>query len=152
MLESPEYAFFDCRTRDELPIATVVARPVLFRLWVARHAHSNGRWRKVGRAEVAPPLQQAVHRYNQDSLRPQDIRLTYDGCSGPLGSVADCEGLECAAVWEPEHVEDRLRDHYAGVPNEWVLSLRPKATPSDQVPPSETTPLERATRGKRRRE
>jgi hypothetical protein len=135
MLESPEYAFFDCRTRDELSVETVVARPVLFRLWVKRHAHSNGRWQKIGTAEVAVPLQQPVLRYNQDALRPQDIRLTYDGCSGPLGSLADCEGLECAAVWEPEHVEDRLRDHYAGVPNEWVLSLRPKAVPPGQTPP-----------------
>jgi hypothetical protein len=27
-------------------------------------------------------------------------------------------------VWAAEHVEDRLRDHYAGRPNQWVESLR----------------------------
>jgi hypothetical protein len=37
----------------------------------------------------------------------------------------ECLGLERAAVWEPEHVEDRLRDHYAGVTNKWVESLKP---------------------------
>ena len=28
-----------------------------------------------------------------------------------------------AAVWDPQHVEDRLRDHFAGLPNKWVQSL-----------------------------
>jgi Immunity protein 26 len=133
MLGEPEYAFFDCRTRDEMSVEAIVACPVLFRLWVMRHAHSKGRWQKVGTAPVSAPLQERVLRYNQDALRPQDIRLTYDGCSGPLGSLADCEGLECAAVWDPEHVEDRLRDHYAGVPNKWVLSLRPKVITPNQT-------------------
>jgi hypothetical protein len=27
-------------------------------------------------------------------------------------------------VWEPEQVVDRLRDHAAGHPNEWVEGLR----------------------------
>jgi len=35
-------------------------------------------------------------------------------------------GLERAAVWGPSHVEDRLRDHYAGRKNKWVESLRIK--------------------------
>jgi hypothetical protein len=128
MLLDPEYAFFDSRTRDDFPIETVFSRPVLFRLWVMGYAHTKGRWEKVGVAEVAKELREPVLRYNQDPLRPQDIRLTYDGCSGPLGSIGDCKGLECAAVWDPEHVEDRLRDHYAGVPNKWYLSLKPKVS------------------------
>ena len=118
--------FFDCRTSDTLPAAAVVARPVLFRLWVMGSAHSTGRWSKLAAAPVSPALQKPVRRYNQDPLRPQDIRLTFDGCDGPLVSVADCEGLECAAVWDAEHVEDRLRSHYSGAPCEWTLSLRPK--------------------------
>ena len=38
--------------------------------------------------------------------------------------------LECAAVWDPEHVESRLDDHYAGVENLWVKSLSPEKSPS----------------------
>jgi hypothetical protein len=37
---------------------------------------------------------------------------------------SEIEGLECAAVWDPQHVEDRLRDHFAGRTNKWVESLR----------------------------
>jgi hypothetical protein len=127
MLDAPKYAFFDCRTRGELSAIAAASRPVLFRLWVTASAHTKGRWPKIGAAPVAGELQAPVLRYNQDPRRPQDIRLTYDGCTGPLGSVADCEGLECAAVWSPEHVEDRLRTHYSGVPSQWTSSLRPKA-------------------------
>jgi len=125
MLDDPEYALFDIRTTDKLSPDDVVLRPVAFRLWVMRYAHSTGRWIKIGNAQINGALQQPVLRYNQDALKPKDIRLTYDGCNGPLGSIDDCENLECAAVWDPEHVEDRLRDHFAGIPNKWALSLRP---------------------------
>jgi hypothetical protein len=39
-------------------------------------------------------------------------------------TLAECSGLERAAVWDPEHVVDRLRDHAAGRPNQWVESLK----------------------------
>lgn len=39
-------------------------------------------------------------------------------------SRQELEGLEVAAVWDPEHVEDRLRDHFSGRPNKWVESIR----------------------------
>ena len=35
-------------------------------------------------------------------------------------------GLESASVWDPGHVEDRLRDYFLGVPNKWEVSLKPK--------------------------
>lgn len=126
MLNDPEYAFFDCHTVDDIAPTAVVDRPVLFRLWVMRSAHASGRWPKVGTASLSAELQKPVYRYNQDPLQPQDIRLTFDGCDGPLVTVAKCKGLECAAVWDAEHVEDRLRAHYANVPCKWTLSLRPK--------------------------
>jgi len=47
-----------------------------------------------------------------------------DGSYGEDNATrAACEGLERSAVWDPEHVEDRLRDHRAGRPNKWVESI-----------------------------
>ena len=97
-------------------------------LWVMKSAHSQGRWLKVGSSELSADLLSPVLRYNQDPIRPNLIRLTYDGCQGPSATVSDCDGLECAAVWSACHVEDRLRDHFSNRPNKWVISLRPKAT------------------------
>lgn len=36
---------------------------------------------------------------------------------------AQCAGLERSAVWDAEHVEDRLRDRRAGRLNKWAESL-----------------------------
>jgi hypothetical protein len=131
MLEEPEYGFFDVRSTGEVPRKEVVSCPVIFRIWVMRSAHSQGRWLKVGKAELLANLRAPVLRFNQDPIHPDQIRLTYDGCDGPLATISDCEDLECAAVWDPDHVEDRLRDYFSGLPNKWVLSLRPKgAAPS----------------------
>jgi hypothetical protein len=33
-------------------------------------------------------------------------------------------------VWEPEHVEERIRDHYAGRANRWAESLRIQEPPN----------------------
>jgi len=41
-------------------------------------------------------------------------------------TLKECEGLEAAAVWDAEHIVDRLNDHFAGRANKWVESLRPK--------------------------
>jgi hypothetical protein len=38
----------------------------------------------------------------------------------------ECVGLEGVAVWDPTHVEDRLRDHYAGRPNAHLAYMKVK--------------------------
>jgi hypothetical protein len=130
MLEEPEYVFFALR-RPEVSLPTpeeVVAAPVLFRLWVMRQAHAGGRWSKMGQATIAPALAEQVLRFNQDPLRPTSIVLTYDGVSGTPCDVDACKDVERAAVWDPSHVEDRLRDHFAGRQNRWEKSLRVRST------------------------
>jgi hypothetical protein len=43
MLDEPEYAFFGARDEGTSIADRVAALPVIFRLWVMRHAHSSGR-------------------------------------------------------------------------------------------------------------
>jgi hypothetical protein len=128
MLDEPEYAFFDTRSSaGSLPaLDQLVAQPVLVRLWVMRSAHSKGRWLKIGQAPIAAPLARKVLRFKQDPLEPSSIVLTYDGVSGKPVDAKACREIERAAVWDPQHVEDRLRDHFAGRVNKWVESLRVK--------------------------
>lgn len=123
MLDLPEYAFFDTQASGDLTAAEIVQRPVLFRIWVHRKSYSQGRWQKIGTAPVSEVLDQPVERFNQDPLAPSQIAIHFGRQVRP-GTPEECEALERAAVWEPEHVEDRLRDHYANRPNKWVESLR----------------------------
>ena len=124
MLKTPEYAFFDLRATEDVGVDAIVRRAVLFRLWVMRYAHSTGRWTKIGSAPLSEELTRSVYRFKQDSINPSDIHLYKDGKEGAQVSAAECSGLECAAVWDPDHVEHRLRDHFAGRPNKWAESLR----------------------------
>lgn len=124
-LEEPEFAFFDVRHRLLPQAREIVAKPLLFRLWVMNHAVTGGRWLNVGKAPVTDDLARPVPRFKQDALDPSRFEIYLNGNSRPA-TVQECVGLERAAVWDPEHVEDRLRDHYAGRPNRWVESLRLK--------------------------
>jgi hypothetical protein len=40
--------------------------------------------------------------------------------------LEEVKGLERAAVWEADHIEDRLTDYIDGKENKWVKSLELK--------------------------
>ena len=90
--------------------------PIAFMLFVMMYAVSSGRWRVVGSLPLSPELKECpkfrIGRAGQLSIYQELPELA------PLyewpATVSECIGLETAAVWDPEHVEDRLRDHFAG--------------------------------------
>ena len=59
----------------------------------------------------------------QNHLNHSELSLYIAGEVRPA-TREQCLGLERAAVWEPENIESRLADHYAGRPNAWADSLR----------------------------
>lgn len=122
----PLVVFFDRVSADELPVEDLIRLPVLFRLWVANHAVTRGRWPVIGRGELGPERREEPFFYKQDVTgRLALYHSTFAATNWErAANLVECAGLEAAAVWEPEHVEDRLRDHFAGQPNRWVESLR----------------------------
>jgi hypothetical protein len=92
---------------------------------VMNHAITSGRWSRVANAPLDAALLQPPTFFKQDVMNPNLLSLYRAGEETPA-SRDECEGLERAAVWEPEHIEDRLRDHYHGRPNKWVESLKLK--------------------------
>jgi hypothetical protein len=99
---------------------------VLFRIWVHNDAVKKGIWKVVGHEPLAVEDAAEPLFYKQDAitgaLSLYHSLFANTGWERPA-STTECDGLECAAVWDPEHVEDQLRDHYAGRPNKWVQSL-----------------------------
>jgi len=124
-LPDANFAFFDSRTDLFVSPGEVLSKPVLFRIAVHKAAWSTGRWPRVAKVAVPDALLVPVPMFIQDRLNPEQFQIYLDGSMRPA-TRAECGGLERAAVWDPEHVEDRLRDHYAGRPNVWVESLRLK--------------------------
>lgn len=105
--------------------------PVLFVLPVMNKAITSGRWPTVGRRPLTDAERTTPVRFcKQDPITGSLSVAWVDPVSSEYRTIPasreDCEGLEREAVWSPEHVEDRLRDHFAGRPNKWVESLRLK--------------------------
>jgi hypothetical protein len=130
VLREPVVAFFDreCEEGDVPPPEALLDTPVAFRLMVMNHAITQGRWPVVGRIPVPDALKIPPPFCKQDEITG---RLSIYHEVEPLaphyerhGTLEECRSLETAAVWDPEHVEDRLRDHFAGRPNIWVEQLR----------------------------
>jgi Immunity protein 26 len=132
-LNSPLFEFFDCRAASgESPeLAAIMGSPVLFRINIMAYAVKSGRWPVIGIVPLSP-----------NELSHEEVFFKQDAISGAFSlywtdfttkesfseksSLEECMRFERAAVWDPDHAEDRLRDHYAGRPNKWVESLRPR--------------------------
>ena len=124
-LPEADFAFFDMRTTEFSLPSDLLSKPILFRVAVHKYAYNKGRWLKVGKLEVPNELLKAVPKFIQDALHPERFEIYLSGNVLPA-TRDECVGLERAAVWDPQHIEDRLRDHYSGIQNKWVESLRLK--------------------------
>ena len=124
VLRAPLFAFYDVRVREPLGLEELQLRPLLFRVWVMKSALTSGRWVIIGNRPLEKSVEQSPAFFKQDPIT-NDLSIYHEG-KERRATREECESLERAAVWDPTHVEDRLRDHYAGVPNKWVEALRPR--------------------------
>ncbi|MNF99146.1 hypothetical protein D3C85_662870 [compost metagenome] len=122
ILGKAEYAFFDYKTVDPLKdFSILLDRPVLFITSVYNDVVNQGHWSKVGNLKLREDLKVQPMQFIQDSLHPDRFEL-YNPNTGEStpATKAEIKGLERAAVWEANHIEDRIRDYYNGVPCEWL--------------------------------
>jgi hypothetical protein len=127
LLVKPYVEVYDSVTREEITdLESIVAKPVLFTVSVFDHAITKGRWPIVSKLPYDEETAELPLQFLQDVADPRRCRLIDAWGNITPASIEECAGLERAAVWEPEHVEDRIRDHYAGRPNTWFESLKLK--------------------------
>jgi hypothetical protein len=92
------------------------------------YAVTDGEWPVIGNVLLTPELQQRPRFFKQDPISKQlSISFSGGGDEQPA-SLEQCQSLESAAVWEPRHVVERLKDHFARRPNMWVERLKAKPT------------------------
>jgi hypothetical protein len=123
VLPHASFAFYDSRVNEDLAVEEVVKKPILFFLAVMHYAVTRGRWSIVGHVRLNGDLE-APPKFIQDALDKNKFEIYYQDGQTRRAARHECVGLERASVWEPEHVEDRLRDHYAGRKNQWVESQK----------------------------
>jgi hypothetical protein len=125
VLREPLVAFYDLRSEQILPIDAVICAPVAFVIWVMNRAITHGTWPVIGHAPLSPDLCAERAFFKKDAISGA-LTIYRDATSDEIPATREeCEDLECAAVWEPHHVVDRLRDHFEGRPNSWFESMRP---------------------------
>lgn len=126
-LTAPLFAFLDeVLEFGQLP-AGVKDQSVLFKLPVFDTAVKSGRWTVIGKVDptVLCGLDRVVF-FKQDKI--SGSLSAYEPLTNTERQISfeEAEQLECAAVWAPEQVEDRLRDYLHCIPNKWWASLRPR--------------------------
>jgi hypothetical protein len=125
VLADTDMVFFDSRNKADQPLADILSSNVLFRVGVNSDAILDGRWIKVGKAEISQEHLIPVSRFIQNALNPEKFEI-YTGGTTRSASKDECKNLDRCAVWAVNHIEDRIRDHYNGVENVWVEQMRLK--------------------------
>ncbi|WBY08217.1 Imm26 family immunity protein [Sphingomonas sp. 7/4-4] len=127
-LKEPIISFFDRVYReDDLP-QSVNNIPIAFSIMVMNSAITSGRWEVIYSSEIPDQLKSIPKFCKKDQVTGElsiyhEIVELAPHYERPA-SLEECKELEVAAVWEAEHVEDRLLDHFLGKPNIWVDQLR----------------------------
>ncbi len=128
ILEKASYAFYDIFSETEITDIKVIEKaPVLFIVAVYNDVVNSGRWLKIGTLPLEQDLKELPNKFIQDDFNPSIVEL-YNANTGAItpSNIESCIGLERAAVWEANNVEERLCDHFHGRENKWVEKMRLK--------------------------
>ncbi len=126
VLPEPLMAFYDINTPRIPTVDEILQASIAFKVWVMNYAIADGLWQVIGSASLEEELLEEPLFFKKDQItKGLSIYRDSTGQEQPA-TVAECEGLECAAVWEPEQVVDRLSDYFVGRPNKWVESFLPR--------------------------
>ena len=122
VLHGASIAFYDCRLVAEASLPEILASQILFLIEVMNYAVKTGRWPVVGHEPLSSQAFILPPKFIQG---PIDKTIFSDDENGiSVDTKERYPGLERPSVWEPEHVEDRLRAHYAGNVNYIVELLK----------------------------
>jgi hypothetical protein len=120
-LQHPFAAIYDARNLAENDTDRIAKRPVLFVVVV--HDSTFREWIKVGSRPVEPEIR-IPDRFRQDIADPSNCRIVNADGVERAATIDECEGLEPQAVWETEHIDERIIAYYQGRPSEFVESLK----------------------------
>ncbi len=124
ILHHADFAFYDLNSKEVPSINEIVSKEILFIIPVHEIEPNSSGWSVLGNLPLEPDLEILPKYFIHNPLTGQySISCGYEVVRCSREEVA---GLEASAVWAHQHVEDRLRDHFAGVPNVWVELLKPK--------------------------
>ncbi len=123
--ESPIISFYDLRT--EYPISDIEevgTKPILFTVVV--HKSVLTKWEVIGKKPLEERMKDPFFQFWQDIGNFRNCRILDNKGNTRPATPEECKGLERWAVWEAEHVEQRLLDTFMGRPNPHLEHMKVK--------------------------
>jgi len=123
IIDEPLLAFTKARFTERPEISPELFEDVVFQLWVMNSAIGKNGWPVIGEVSLKNLSISEPKFYQYDLISKRFYH--YVDSTNDIPSTRDgCVGFECAAVWDKEHVEDRLLANKTGVDCQWEVSLR----------------------------
>jgi hypothetical protein len=117
-----DYAFFDLRSATLVPPEQAAASSVVFRVICSDQAIKAGDWPILGNVPL-PPERAAPAAYRQQPVGSNQLYIYQNDTFRPA-DIEEVRDLEVLAGWSVDLITERLRDHFAGIPNDVVESLK----------------------------
>ncbi len=125
VLKGALFAFYDLRDSEVPSLEKIVSSKIAFKVWVMNYAVTSGDWPVLGNVPLEPELVIEPLFFKKDSIT-KALRTYRDSTQEEVSATREeCEMLERASVWNPEHVVERLNAHFAGRRSIWVEHQRP---------------------------
>ncbi len=123
IIEGPLVAFTGAVFSRRPEISSELFDEVVFQVWVMDAAIGKKGWPVIGEVSLGEVSISEAKFYRYDIISKKFFH--YVDCMNDIPSTKEgCVGLECAAVWRKDHVEDRLLSNKLGVDCQWEVSLR----------------------------
>ena len=122
ILGKANYAFFDYKSSTPLTSFEILSNVnILFVISVYDDIITSGLWEKVGKSPIRESLRILPNKYiyHKNEIPEYELYNTETGEITP-SSADEVKGLECCAVWDSNHVIDRIKSHYMGKPCIWL--------------------------------
>lgn len=117
ILKYGDVALYDCKTDHDIPdLQEIVNHPIIYKMMVNEGGVKYGRWPIIGILPLEESLQNTKY-YLEDFGRPDFIKIIENGVIRFNVPKDEGIGLEVGTIWSPIHVEEFLKDYYAGKEN-----------------------------------
>ena len=124
MVRRGELACYDLMSPTILDLDAIEKAPILFIVPVMRDCFVSPGWQLLGNRPLAGELLKPVMHFREDPITGF-VDIDEEGEFRPYADE-DLSKLERVAGWSAWHIESRLRDHFAGRPNQIVDRLKYK--------------------------
>lgn len=120
---SVDFAFYDLHAPEIRPIEEIKRHPILFTLCCNSRHLARGLWKVIGYEPLEPDLAAPV-MFAQNPTGTDFVEICDDGKLRPYAGE-DLTKLEQLLIYDnPDQVEERLRKHFAGEPDDRAYTYR----------------------------